>query len=100
MITQIIADDKAERAVLETFAKNNGVFALELGMTLGDAAQRAIFDKMLEAELIRLMDLRPVPDPRAGQPGHMMRFFRMTKEGEARLTELRSKAVIDLKVKS
>lgn len=86
-----------ETHFLETAIKNNGIHALPLGAAWQTADENLVFDKMINEGHLRLIDIRPMPlpGPVVQQQAVMARIFLLTKEGKARLTEIKNRKRID-----
>lgn len=89
--------EEIELRLFETAIKNNGVHALPLGAAFQTADENLVFDKMINEGHLRLIDIRPMPlpGPVVQQQVVMARIFLLTKEGKARLQEIKSRKMID-----
>jgi hypothetical protein len=81
-----MSDDDAADAALLLLANDKGKFALELGLTLQPTEQYA-FERGIDGRWFDLVDVAEI----AEMPGRLMRVFRLTDAGSARLHELRGR---------
>lgn len=83
MLRVVVTNDEADQQLL-SLANEKGKFAIQLGMVLEPELQQA-FERGIDNRWFDLVDIGHVQCA----PGRLMKVFRLTDAGAARLNELR-----------